>query len=173
MNRGARGDVVAEWSEFWNFVADVGEPPSINHRLYRISDAEPYGPANTEWRELVGKYSAADRVAKNAYMREHRRQRPSNHKKAYLKRHYNVTLKWYEEKHRKQNGLCAICGKAETNKHHQTGEVMMLALDHNKVTGVNRDLLCAGCNTGMGCFNHDPKRLQAAIAYLERHAPPC
>lgn len=169
MNRGARGQVVPEWSDFWRFVADVGESPSAEHRLYRISDGEPYGPHNTEWRCLIGKYSASDRAAKNAYMREHRRQRPRQHREAYLRRHYGVTGEWYDQRIREQGGVCAICREPEIIKHHMTGETMLLAVDHCHDTGAPRGLLCSACNTSIGLMKHMPERFRSAIAYLDSH----
>ena len=169
MNRGARGQVVPEWSDFWRFVADVGEPPGADHRLYRISDTEPYGPHNTEWREVIASYSPKDREAKNAYMREYNRQRPSNAKASMLKRHYGVTLGVVRAKLKEQNGLCAICREPEVNRHHKTGEVMFLAVDHCHDTTKPRGLLCTACNTSIGLMKHSTGRLRAAIAYLDSH----
>lgn len=169
MMRGARGDVVPEWEDFWRFVGDVGEPPSASHRLYRISELEFYGPANVEWRAPIAKYSASDRLAKNAYMREHRRQRPRAHRESYLKRHYGVTGEWYDKRFLEQDGKCAICRERETNKHHMTGEVMLLAVDHCHDTGAARSLLCSSCNTAIGLMKHSQDRFRAAIAYLDSH----
>jgi hypothetical protein len=55
-----------------------------------------------------------------------------------------------------QGGLCAICGDDGP-----------LEYDHNHVTGEPRGALCHGCNSGLGFFRDDPKRLRAAIRYLE------
>lgn len=55
---------------------------------------------------------------------------------------------------------CAICGRADPSH-----------WDHDHQTGVWRELLCRGCNIGLGHFGDDPARLRAAADYLERHAP--
>lgn len=170
MMRGASGDVVPEWQDFWSYVSDIGTPPSAEHRLYRIKGGEPYGPKNTEWREIIASYSQDNREARNAYMREYSRQRPSNLKRAYLKRHYKVSLEWYEEKWREQKGLCKICNKPERRIDPRSGTPYLLAVDHDHATKAPRDLLCSFCNHGLGNFDDDISRLRAAIAYLESHA---
>jgi len=68
-----------------------------------------------------------------------------------------------------QDGKCAICGSLETCT--QQSRLRTLAVDHDHVTGKIRALLCGGCNSGLGSFEHDPKVLEAAITYLQAHAP--
>ena len=60
---------------------------------------------------------------------------------------------------KKQNGCCAICGKLMKKP----------CLDHNHKTGVSRELLCSNCNTGIGMFEEDVLRMEAAITYLRLH----
>jgi hypothetical protein len=71
----------------------------------------------------------------------------------------------YARKLAEQEGRCAICG-------HVPGEgERSLRLDHCHTTLKLRDLLCDGCNTGLGLFRDDPLRLLAAVEYLLRHEP--
>lgn len=70
----------------------------------------------------------------------------------------------YQEKLKKQGGVCAICGDPPIEGQKR------FAQDHDHLTGQNRDLLCQSCNYGLGCFKDDPERLQAAMRYLKRHA---
>jgi hypothetical protein len=80
---------------------------------------------------------------------------------------YGTTPEEYAARLEAQAGLCMICGgppkpegiRAESKLHQ----------DHDHVTKRNRDLLCANCNKGLGCFGDDPERLRAAAAYVERH----
>ena len=58
-----------------------------------------------------------------------------------------------------QNGKCAIC------KVNQATQV-----DHDHITGKIRGALCPRCNSGLGHFKDDPKRLLEAIYYLSRNA---
>jgi hypothetical protein len=61
----------------------------------------------------------------------------------------------------KQGSKCAICGGVEI-KH-----VYGWPTDHCHSTGDIRGILCTSCNSGLGLFKDDIKRLQAAIAYLK------
>lgn len=54
-----------------------------------------------------------------------------------------------------QKGCCAICT-----------EQRKLVVDHNHETGEVRSLLCNPCNTAIGLFKEDSKRMRAAIKYL-------
>lgn len=59
-----------------------------------------------------------------------------------------------------QAGGCAVCGTVLTFDAPDTH------IDHCHATGRVRGLLCRGCNVGLGCFEDDPIKLQAAIRYL-------
>jgi Recombination endonuclease VII len=80
--------------------------------------------------------------------------------RANLKR-YGLTEDDYDTMYHRQNGRCAICGKLPFNK--------LLVVDHDHETGQVRDLLCGGCNSGLGMFRDDPETLEAAASYLARH----
>ena len=60
---------------------------------------------------------------------------------------------------------------AQGNRCASCGDLTDLVIDHSHLTGENRSLLCSGCNVGIGMFKEDPSRLEAAAAYLRRHAP--
>src|SRR5260221_1276743 len=82
----------------------------------------------------------------------------------YIKSRYGISYEQYIEKLADQLFECAICGtflgwKTGSNVH----------LDHDHKTNKLRDFLCGHCNRGLGSFFDDPKRLDNAIAYLERH----
>lgn len=62
-----------------------------------------------------------------------------------------------------QGGTCAIC--REPNIRHGQKR---LHVDHDHETGCIRGLLCYKCNVGLGNFNDNSFRLEAAIAYLRR-----
>jgi hypothetical protein len=85
-----------------------------------------------------------------------------------LKRHYGLSVTEYDAMHAAQAGACAICRQPETSKH-QSGRVKRLAVDHSAVTRRVRQLLCNACNQAIGMMKHNPDRLRAAAAYLERH----
>lgn len=72
-----------------------------------------------------------------------------------LKR-YGLTPEKYAETVEAQQNKCAICFKHMDEPH----------IDHDHETGVVRGLLCGRCNRGIGNFDDDPIRLEAAIRYL-------
>lgn len=87
---------------------------------------------------------------------EWRRNNPNNVKNIKLKSRYNITLEDYNNAFVYQKGLCAICGMSEK-----------LFVDHSHTTGLVRGLLCFKCNSGLGSFEDDIKRLEKSIDYLK------
>lgn len=86
---------------------------------------------------------------------------------AYRLKNYGITADEYIQMAKGQDYKCAICGNPERVT--RRGEVKTLAVDHDHDTGQIRDLLCGRCNTGIGLLGDDPKIIQAALDYLERH----
>ena len=85
----------------------------------------------------------------------------AENRRRWLKRKFNVTPKWFDEKLASQNGACAIC-QTET-----PGGPGHFHVDHCHGTKKIRGLLCNHCNVGLGCFKDNPDTLLAAIYYLE------
>jgi hypothetical protein len=81
-----------------------------------------------------------------------------------LRGHYGLSSDGYRRFHDSQNGLCAICKKAETSTF--LGTVRRLAVDHDHITGKIRGLLCNACNRGVSNFRDDPELMEAAASYL-------
>ena len=71
-----------------------------------------------------------------------------------LKKLYGITVKDYDRMFEEQNGVCWICGKAETTN---SGT---LHVDHNEESGKVRGLLCGRCNRAIGLLDHLPELLQ-------------
>lgn len=82
---------------------------------------------------------------------------------------YGITHEEYEELYEFQGGLCKICGNEETRIHHQTGTKILLAIDHDHVTGKVRGLLCANCNLALGYVKDDIMTLENMIKYLREN----
>ena len=76
-----------------------------------------------------------------------------------LRKDYGITLEEWQAKLAAQGGLCAVCKQPMTEK---------INVDHDHATGEVRDLLCSGCNGGLGLFRDEPALLIAAEAYLRR-----
>jgi hypothetical protein len=85
-----------------------------------------------------------------------------------LKRMYGITMEVYDWMLVQQRGVCAICGQAETRKS-RNGTVQPLSVDHNHVTGRIRGLLCHDCNWLVGAMELNPKIIQEAQLYLQKH----
>ncbi len=71
------------------------------------------------------------------------------------------SIKAYIDSH---NRTCEICGENES-------VVGTLHIDHDHSQNAFRGLLCSTCNTGLGQFKDDIKRLLSAIEYLKRPLP--
>lgn len=166
MRAARRSGVDPRWEDFWNFIEDVGERPD-NARLYRVRADEPYAKGNVEWR--TGILSGKRRESHAEYQRAYRMKRGDQNRDRYLKNTYGITLAEFDAMLAAQGGGCAICGAKDGHPHPITGEKVALAMDHDKLTGRNRAILCHPHNRGLGLFNHDPALLRAAAAYIEAH----
>jgi predicted nucleic acid-binding Zn ribbon protein len=84
-----------------------------------------------------------------------------------LRSRYGMTETEHDAKLAAQGGVCAICGKPP--KPNGQRAASRLHVDHDHETGRNRDLICLGCNRGLGYFFDDPALMRAAAEYIERH----
>lgn len=80
-------------------------------------------------------------------------------------RKYGVGVSTYDEMHKKQDGLCAICGKPETEIY--KGKVRLLSIDHSHTTGKVRKLLCTGCNRALGFIKENADTARNMARYIE------
>jgi hypothetical protein len=82
---------------------------------------------------------------------------------------YGITPEQYAEMLAAQGGKCLICGLPERGKRGERD--YPLAVDHDhRPGGKVRGLLCNKCNLGIGNFDDDVTRIEAAVAYLRRHS---
>lgn len=70
---------------------------------------------------------------------------------------YGITTDEYNEKHKNQNGQCAICE-----------DRVKLVVDHCHKTEEIRGLLCNPCNQAIGLFKDRVELLSKAIDYLKK-----
>jgi len=102
-----------------------------------------------------------DEIQKRGEFRKNNVDMHRGHKYMQL---YGITLEQFEEMRISQNCSCAICGKHESQNKNKK-----LFVDHNHNTGKVRELLCHGCNTGIGLMQDDVDLLQKALDYLIKH----
>ena len=158
--------MIPEWaSDFWVFVAGVGERPSTEHRLRRVEITQPIGPNNFYWDTKYALGSNAENTLEQraAYMREYRKRRPRNVRDTELKKMFGITLKDWERLYEAQGGVCAICKRAQADVGTRYNN---LAVDHCHTTGKVRGLLCVNCNRALGMFSDNVDMLKAAVDYL-------
>jgi len=83
----------------------------------------------------------------------------------HLRRQYGLSAEEYDTILAEQEGVCAICGEAETRS--CRGKVSALAVDHDHATGEIRGPLCTRCNLMVGLLERDPLELiEKARQYL-------
>jgi Recombination endonuclease VII len=83
----------------------------------------------------------------------------ARHTSAQLVRNYGLTREQHRRLVEAQNGVCAICKQSSRRA---------LCVDHCHATRQVRGLLCDKCNTALGLFDDDARRMLAAVAYLDR-----
>ncbi len=86
-----------------------------------------------------------------------------------LREKYNLTPAEYDRMLASQDGRCAICLQPETARG-RGGQPRRLAVDHDRRSGVVRQLLCHRCNLVTWAVEENPALLDAVRAYLRRHA---
>jgi hypothetical protein len=86
-------------------------------------------------------------------------------RKRHLLATYGITQEQYEALYIKQGRVCAICGQPETRKHHKTGTLWKLSVDHDHTTGQVRGLLCERCNRGLGLCEEN---ISQVLKYLQK-----
>ena len=91
----------------------------------------------------------------------------NRHRHEGLKK-YGLSIDKYLEMFEIQDGECAICGEKETAIDGKTKIIKSLAVDHNHITGVTRELLCQKCNTAIGHADESPELLRTMANYLEK-----
>ena len=95
------------------------------------------------------------------YYKDYRAENPekfAQYRKTWnLKNKYNLTPEEHQALLESTNNSCTICKSTD----------LPLVVDHCHTTGDVRGVLCNFCNTGLGHFRDDPKRLSNAIEYLK------
>ena len=92
----------------------------------------------------------------------------TNRKKSVILISWNLEFVQNEDLFKKQQGLCAVCGKSETSKT-PGGFIRPLNIDHCHKTNKIRGLLCFYCNIAVGHFEDNIVSLKKAIKYLKHY----
>ena len=96
--------------------------------------------------------------------KEHRHNQYMERRQSILDKHlvktYGITREQYNEMLIKQDYLCAICGR------HQSESPKGLHTDHCHDTNKVRGLLCSSCNLALGLMKHNTTILTKAVKYL-------
>ena len=103
-----------------------------------------------------------NKVAKQTYQRDPARilEKQRRRRRRETLRRYGITETEYTVLFESQDGVCAICGKAQFYR--------PLAVDHDHKTGVIRGLLCDRCNWVIGLLKDDPTILERGATYLRK-----
>lgn len=157
------GSLCDEWKEFKDFLKDVVERPSKNHRLARQNKKEVYSKTNYFWKEYI---KLKEGETKNQRASRRRRERPEIYKHSELMAHYNLPLEDFNKMLKAQNFVCKTCKEPEKVKHHLTGITKALAVDHCHKTGKIRGLLCQRCNRVLGKVQDSIQLLDALKDHL-------
>lgn len=150
-----RHTVDPAWVDFFQYVADVGERPSKNHRLHKLDSSLGYVKGNVVWREQLNTnptfttHAASWNARNTAKIREHK-----------LKTRYNISQLEYNNLLQKQKNSCAICGKVGNGN-------KAFAVDHDHTTGKVRGLLCDSCNLGLGKLGDNIQSIEQTLEYLK------
>lgn len=171
--RKIRGSLCPEWAEdFWAFADVIGEAPSPTHLLRRLTAKRPYDQGNWEWIDALKREPGETVKAFNARKWAKRRaQDPEYEIRRGLMRTYGMTGDEYRAIWERQGRVCALCKQEETQKHHKSGKVNALSVDHCHRTGVVRALLCWRCNTVIGKVKDSAELLLRMAAYVAADYP--
>lgn len=120
---------------------------------------------NREW--LRSRCRACERVDNRDFLKTYKwtpKHKRSSRRATLRKR--GITEADYARMLDDQGGVCAICREPQVKRLRHGGESHHLAIDHCHATGLVRGLLCDKCNGGLGLFEDNVQRMEAAIAYL-------
>lgn len=149
----------------------MGDPKYCSSKCYNLYRSTHKNPSNRPPSSChPDRPLAAHGLCQPCYAKKHAQENREAYqiasRKHVFKKSYGMTTEDYDVMVTRQNGLCAICGKPPKEDLRTSSR---LHVDHNKVTGKVRELLCGEHNRGLGLFSEDPKLLQKAIEYLNKH----
>lgn len=149
----------------------IGESYCNKCRRWK-SEAEFYVRQPTRCKTCCREVARLDRIANRDRRDETNRLWKLNNpekfealKKRQSLRRYGLTIEAHTAMLQLQFYRCASCG----DKFEPEDKMKCACVDHDHVTGENRELLCNRCNLIAGHCLDDTTRLEKMIAYLKRH----
>lgn len=114
---------------------------------------------NSNYAKNPEKYRLKAKLWRDSNKDKHR----SALRRCELKRKYKITPEIYARLLSDQNGVCAICSKA------QDSFQKVFAVDHSHSTGRIRGLLCSRCNTSLGLIRENHSVALKMAEYIIKH----
>jgi hypothetical protein len=122
-------------------------------RGYQYSCKECANKARKEWRKKG----------------DNRKREALTTDRSYMLKTYGMTFDDYLDMLAQQGNKCFICDVDYDEYIAKEKRRFAIDADHSVTPIKIRSLLCHRCNTAIGLLDHNIKRLEQAIAYLEYH----
>lgn len=136
----------------------------VRNNFYRQNWVSRKPDGGKEWRKGVGeRYRKNFPEAAKASSAKWQAKNPCHRRNHSFEKKYGISLAEVNEKFVEQRGLCAICGTTMKNPH----------VDHCHSTGKVREMLCGGCNRGIGFLKDSPEVCFLAGEYLKKWGSNC
>lgn len=162
-----KSQLCEEWIDFKKFLIGVGERPEGNYRMGRKNKTKPFGPDNFFWKLYLKRKEGE---TKNQHASRRRSEDVPRYKGYELKKSFGITYDDFYIMLKTQNFVCKICKEPEKVKHHISGKLKDLAVDHCHKTNKVRGLLCQRCNRVLGKVRDSIKLLDQMKDYLNEHS---
>ena len=154
--------ICGEWKSFEDFhrASDMRD----GHRneckpCFRVSARARYDSATAVARTKQWRKDNPERFRQWQAEYRARPERKRRMRDSYCRRTFGISADDFDARLAAQGGGCAICGLVPDRP-------ASLHLDHDRVTGALRGILCLSCNQALGHFRDDPDVLQRAADYV-------
>ena len=124
--------------------------------------AKHYQENKETYLEKADNWKTANPQKRKDVANKYAKRNPKKLRNNSLKSQYGITLEEFNDKMSLQQHKCVICG----NEFKNTKDAHM---DHCHTSGKIRDILCKGCNIGLGHFKESIPTLLSAVQYLIKH----
>jgi hypothetical protein len=123
----------------------------------RNAQRRAHRAGNLEWyRKLEAAQRNKNRVRYNQTRDDWKKRNPEKRRFISLKLKFGITKEEFDAQLEAQHHMCVVCSE----------EGVLWHCDHDHVTGRLRGIVCRACNTGLAMFRDDPRKMEAAAAYI-------